>query len=634
MAPQKPEAPIGLAHASATYKAWLKLRDLRGGKEVQINGNALDLPSVVAVSRSANVSSLVNLRQTILKVLRHGFTPVIPLRGTVSASGDLLPLAYIGGVVEGSPDIRVCTGKGPTRRIVSAKEALKLAGAKPIELGPKEGLGLINGTAASASVASLALYETHMLAVFSQILTAMAVEALLGNAESFHPFLAEVRPNSGQIEVAYNIRSFLRGSKLAQGLKDDKNRMKSGLVQDRYAVRSASQWVGPQLEDLLLADRQITTELNSTTDNPVIDAGIGEVYSGANFQAACTTSAMEKARLSLQMLGKMLFGQYSELINPSHSNGLPANLAADDPSLSFTMKGVDVNLASYMSELAFLANPVSSHVQSAEMHNQAVNSLALITARYTLHAVELTSLICASCLYVGCQALDLRVMRLKYLETLQPMVETITSTVFGQLLNKQELEKLQLDLRKHIPDAWSATTTLDAHEGFQMVVDTSIGVVTECIAQSKAGVERLTPSIALIKSWRSQMFSALNETYIAVRAEFFEHQSTAASLGHASHKLYTFVRNDLGVPFHRGLVEHPGPKDDQSVLVGGRDKKTIGSWISIIYESLRDGRLHEPIMMCLDFADKESTANGEADGVTIGEENSVANGQGASSVQV
>lgn len=63
MAPQKPEAPIALAHASATYKAWLKLRDLRGGKEVQINGTALDLASVVAVSRSAEVSRLVNLRR-------------------------------------------------------------------------------------------------------------------------------------------------------------------------------------------------------------------------------------------------------------------------------------------------------------------------------------------------------------------------------------------------------------------------------------------------------------------------------------------------------------------------------------------------------------------------------------------
>ncbi|KAI9867104.1 MAG: hypothetical protein M1830_005842, partial [Pleopsidium flavum] len=101
---------------------------------------------------------------------------------------------------------------------------------------------------------------------------------------------------------------------------------------------------------------------------------------------------MEKTRLSLQMLGKMLFGQFTELINPSLSNGLPANLTADDPSLSFTMKGLDVNLASYMSELAFLANPVSSHVQSAEMHNQATKSLALISARYTMHVVEITSL--------------------------------------------------------------------------------------------------------------------------------------------------------------------------------------------------------------------------------------------------
>ncbi|KAL8644635.1 MAG: hypothetical protein Q9226_007668, partial [Calogaya cf. arnoldii] len=448
--------------------------------------------------------------ETILKILRCGFAPVIPLRGSISASGDLMPLAYIGGVVEGSPDVRVRTGKGPTRRIVSAKEALEMAGAEPIELGPKEGLGLINGTAASASVASLALYDTNMLAVFSQILTALAVEALLGNAESFHPFFAEVRPNIGQVEAASNIRSFLRGSKLAQGLKDDKARKIPGLVQDRYPVRTASQWVGPQLEDLLLADRQITTELNSTTDNPLIDTKAGEVYSGGNFQAASTTSAMEKTRLSLQMLGKMLFGQYSELINSSHSNGLPANLTADDPSLSFTMKGVDVNLASYMSELAFLANPVSSHVQSAEMHNQAINSLALIAARYTLQAVELASLICASCLYVGCQALDLRVMRLKFLDTVQPRVQIITSTVFGQLLDHQELEKLQDDLWMHIPKTWSKTTTLDHLEGFQVVVDTSVGLVTGRIAESKAGD---MPSIALITTWRFQTLSALNETY-------------------------------------------------------------------------------------------------------------------------
>ena len=100
--------------------------------------------------------------------------------------------------------------------------------------------------------------------------------------------------------------------------------MKSGLVQDKYAVRRTSQVSGPQLEDLLLANGQIATELDST-DNPVIDARTEEIYSAADFQAVCTTSAVEKVRLSLQMLGNMLFGRYSELIDPSHSNDLLAN---------------------------------------------------------------------------------------------------------------------------------------------------------------------------------------------------------------------------------------------------------------------------------------------------------------------
>jgi phenylalanine ammonia-lyase len=152
----------------------------------------------------------------------------------------------------------------------------------------------------------------------------------------------------------------------------------------------------------MLAHTQVTTELNSTSDNPLVDVSHSDIHSGGNFQAASITAAMEKARLSLQMIGKMLFSQCTELINPALNNGLPANLAADDPSLSFGMKGIDVNVAAYMSELAYLANPISNHVQSAEQHNQAINSLAFISARYTMDAVDLVSLISASFIYVGC----------------------------------------------------------------------------------------------------------------------------------------------------------------------------------------------------------------------------------------
>jgi len=84
------------------------------------------------------------------------------------------------------------------------------------------------------------------------------------------------------------------------------------------------------------------------------------------------TNAMEKTRLALHHIGKLLFSQATELMNPTMNRGLPPNLAASDPSLNYHTKGIDIGMAAYVSELGYLASPVSTHIQSAEMHNQAV----------------------------------------------------------------------------------------------------------------------------------------------------------------------------------------------------------------------------------------------------------------------
>jgi phenylalanine ammonia-lyase len=84
------------------------------------------------------------------------------------------------------------------------------------------------------------------------------------------------------------------------------------------------------------------------------------------------TNAMEKSRLALHHIGKLLFAQSTELLNPAMNNGLPPSLAATNPSLNYHGKGVDIATASYVAELGYLAAPVSTHIQSAEMHNQAV----------------------------------------------------------------------------------------------------------------------------------------------------------------------------------------------------------------------------------------------------------------------
>jgi phenylalanine ammonia-lyase len=505
-----------------------------------------------------------------------------------------MPLSFIAGALLGCPDILIRTHQEQGYQLLPADQALQKAEIKPILLAPKEGLGLVNGTAPSAALASLALYETHQLTVLSQYLTILASEVLGGNLEWLNPFIADTRPHIGQEEASANMRTFVADSKLVTGIDIEKDPFKAGLCQDRYATRTSQQWIGPQLEDLMLAHQQVTIELNSTSDNPLVDVSGMGVHSGGNFQAASITSAMEKTRLSLQMLGKMLFGQCTEMINPALNNGLPANLAADDPSLSFTMKGIDVNMASYMSELAFIASPVSSHVQSAEQHNQAINSLAFISARYTMTAVDLVSLMSASFIYVGCQGLDLRVMHETFLESLQPIVKTVTNEIMVYFHPLPNIDDLHSKLLKNITSVWIEANSLDTKERCEKVASTSVSILVTSLCIQQGWKNQIL--IEDIEAWRIRMIVAIEGAYVNFRAQFFQNQTTVEYLGQASKKIYSFVRQDLGVPFHRGLVEQPTPGD---TMLDRRPKKTIGSWVRIIYESLRDGRLYEKLMDAL-----------------------------------
>ena len=533
--------------------------------------------------------------ESLMGLLQNKITPVIPLRGSISASGDLMPLSYIAGAVEGSPDVYVhvedpSSGK---RRVMTARDALQDAGMDVRTMGPKEGLGLVNGTSCSAALASLALHESHQLAIMTQALSAMGVEALMGTAESFHPFISAIRPHDGQLESAQMIMSLLQGSQLAVGVNREKDRKRSGLIQDRYAFRSVPQWVGPYLEDLLLADRQISTELNSTCDNPLVDTANEEIYCGANFQATSVTSAMEKTRLSLQMFGKLLFSQATEMVDPNYNNGLPTNLVADEPNMSFTMKGVDISMAAYMAELAYVANPVSSHVQTAEMRNQAVNSMAFVSGRYTMQAVELVSLMSACTLYINCQALDLRALHLAFLDKVTPQLHVLASSVFGSCLSQDELLALQDALAAHVVATWPTTTRVPSTERCEKTVKTSLPIVLAAVKSTAGGT---SPSIADLDRWQTEAVTLMKTAYDEAHASFVEKPHTADLLGAGSKVLYQTVRETLGVPFHLGFIEHPTAQNDS---LNGREKKTVGSWVSIIYEALRTGKLQAPLMAML-----------------------------------
>lgn len=138
---------------------------------------------------------------------------------------------------------------------------------------------------------------------------------------------------------------------------------------------------------------------------------------------------MEKTQLSLQMFGKLLFSQATELDNLNYNNGLPINFAADDSNISFTIKGVDISMSSYMAELAYLAKPVSSYVQIAELHNQAINSIAFVSSRYTMQATEVVSYMVAYALYINFQALDLHTLHLSFLDQVKKQLHMLLSRI-------------------------------------------------------------------------------------------------------------------------------------------------------------------------------------------------------------
>lgn len=538
--------------------------------------------------------------ETLAQLLEKNIVPKIPLRGSISASGDLSPLSYLGGLMQGKPSITAWTGVRFTgeRRIQRADRALAESFIAPIKLGAKEGLAIVNGTSVSAGVAALAMQEAHCQAALSQILTAMTVEALRGTDESFDPFFAQVRPHPGQMESAQNIYAFLKDSQLVY--RNDGSEA-SSLRQDRYSIRTASQWIGPVLEDLLQAHRQVTIEINSVTDNPLVDTSSRRMLHGGNFQAKAITSAMEKVRQGCQSLGRMLSVQCTEMINPATNRGLPPNLVVDEPSESFLWKGIDIMVASLQSELGFLANPVGTHVQTAEMGNQALNSLALISARYTVDAIQVLTQLSAAHLLALCQAVDLRVMNLQFLENLSGHFTKILQEAFVQVAESDgHLETLSEDLWTLFIQRFAETSSIDSSQRFQTIAKSLQPAILQFMPKTAETLTSLDVWTSLSSAFAVNAFNKNRDNYVL-------RPDATPYLGMASARMYTFVRTRLKVPFlHEATITTPDTEKEGFEFYSGhmqgseaQPSPSMGGYVTTIYEAMRSGELYIVVGECL-----------------------------------
>ena len=377
------------------------------------------------------------------------------------------------------------------------------------------------------------------------------------------------------------------------------------LRQDRYSIRTASQWLGPSLEDLALAHQQIDTECNSATDNPLISPE-GRVLHGGNFQAKFVTSAMEKTRQAMQTIGRMLFSQCVELINPTTNRGLPPNLVGEEPTTSGIFKAIDLHVAALQSELGFLSAPVN-HVQTAEMGNQALNSLALISARYTHVSINVVMELAAAHFLALCQAVDLRVMIKQFYDSCRPHFSSIVFEVVRSQPGISDFSPVAAELNEtlwqHFVGAFSTTTHMDDVERFKCIAEALRSPFTshkdiKSFSDPLAAFDQLAESLehSLYNDWRQQ------------RELYLMQGDAADSLGVGSKQMYIFVRKTLKIPFlSTSKIATP-------CFEVGEDgpAPTIGSYTGVLYRALRDGTALPCLMRIfkealLESASKESS---------------------------
>ena len=294
--------------------------------------------------------------------------PVIPSQGSVGASGDLAPLAHLISALMGYGRIDVAG------EVLAAREALKKIGVEELQLGPKEGLALINGTQASTAIALDALFRGERVFAAAIAAGALSLDALKGSTKPFDPRISALRGQPGQIKAAKALRELMDGSEILAS-----HQCCCSKVQDPYSFRCQPQVMGASLDLLENAARTLTIEAGAVTDNPIVFADEDTAISGGNFHAQPVAFAADTISMALCEVGSISERRVSVLVDPKMS-GLPAFLTHDSGVNSGLMIP-QVTAAALVSENKSLAFPASVDSIPTSAGQEDHVSMAPIAAR-------------------------------------------------------------------------------------------------------------------------------------------------------------------------------------------------------------------------------------------------------------
>lgn len=377
--------------------------------------------------------------EALLDILNHDIRPWIPEQGSVGASGDLAPLAHLALVIIGE-------GKAfLDGKIVSGAEALKARKLKPVVLGPKEGLALINGTQMMAAHGVFGVLYAEQLVRVANYAGAMTVEAVRGTPVAFDEKIHRVRPHPGQVEIAKTMRNLLgkpKGSEIAR------SHANCGKVQDPYSLRCIPQVHGATLDTIRFVRQIIEREINSVTDNPLVFVKEDQILSGGNFHGQYLALAMDYLAISVAELASISERRIDKLTNYTFSD-LPAFLMKKS-GLNSGFMIVQYAAASIVSENKTLAHPASVDSIPTSADKEDHVSMGAWGARKALKIIENTRRVLSMELLACAQGIDL----------LRPLKTT------------RDLEKIHARIRKEIP-------YLEEDAPFYDLIEKMVGITYE-----------------------------------------------------------------------------------------------------------------------------------------------------------
>jgi histidine ammonia-lyase len=301
--------------------------------------------NTLAAGRSGVRPEVIDL---LCDMVNRRVHPMIPRHGSVGASGDLAPLAHAALVLIGEGET---IDEGRRR---SGADGLKAAGLRPIELGPKEGVSLINGTQVMTAIGCLALHDAEILATTADIVGAMSAEALRATDRAWDAGLHATRPHPGQQVVAENLRALMAGSPNVASHRTNDPR-----VQDPYSVRCMPQVHGASRDALAYVRGVLEVEINAVTDNPVVFAEDHRVVSGGNFHGQPVAIALDLATIAVAELADISEARVDRMTN-GHTSGLPPFLTRNPGTNSGFM------VAQYTSAALVTENRLRSFPASVE----------------------------------------------------------------------------------------------------------------------------------------------------------------------------------------------------------------------------------------------------------------------------